>query len=812
MREQHIVHIPYFTTLDGMTSILTLNNNMTEMATAAVTLYNVRGQALVLPTIDLAPQLPSRFDLGQLVKNRDFSSGNVQIAFNGMSMGITSQVSVISPSQRLAFESTEDEAMDFSSSRLDGILWLPDAETQARLALTNTTNATVTVTATSARNGQERRDIALDPHETQLLPAEEFLQRDQDASTPASLLTLEHNGSPGALMVTGFAVNKETGFSCNFPFVDRSTAVSTHLAGAHVRMGLPNPKEGFPSGTRFSAPLILGSVGNQQTRATIALDYTVSSVPHRLQLGVVGLNPGQTSQLDLAQALAERGILGPLDDAGVDVNYTGSPGTVIGRLTSFDQSKDFAFEIPVKDPRGGMNRSEGSYPWRLDNGTTTVVHLKNTINAEVGAIVQVRYAGGNYNPERIKLAPFQTVAIDIRAARDGQERDVRGGMMPRDVESGQVVWYEQTVGSLIGRAEVFNFGEGIASSFSCGGNNCPLSFHSVSMSPSSAVLSFGDSSAPFTPQETDVDCQSNLYPPFSVTNGLTWSSTNTNVATVGSDGTITTVGVGTATILAGYSATVYECGNGCLTTNPNPQAQGNLTVKPKVTGSGPNTVPLDSSGQSGVDKSIQITATGSPSGGTYSWTKNNSNVTLTNTSSATVTVSSAQASTSRGDTTVTVTYTLNGQSATATQQITVLKPSSLSVRSSTPNSTGHTCDPSVNNPSCQTSGFTGNGTYTSYVRTIIYDVMDQFTPAQKITGFNMFISESYTTPTGQCAGPAVVIGSGLGQAISDCFYFCSETCRTGGSCNVSATQTLLVNGFTVATKSVTWTCSDASVQ
>src|SRR5262249_7948537 len=74
MGEQHIVHIPYFTTSDGMTSILTLNSNMTEVATATVTLYNMRGRALVLPTVKLDPQLPSRFDLGQLAKNRDFSS------------------------------------------------------------------------------------------------------------------------------------------------------------------------------------------------------------------------------------------------------------------------------------------------------------------------------------------------------------------------------------------------------------------------------------------------------------------------------------------------------------------------------------------------------------------------------------------------------------------------------------------------------------------------------------------------------------------------------------------------------------------
>src|SRR5215472_3277744 len=167
MGELHIVHIPYFVNSDNMTSILTLNNNMTEEATATVTLFNTKGQPLVLPAVSLAPELPARFDLSQIANQADFESGNVQIAFNGMSMGITSQVSVISTGRRVAFESVEDETMDFSSSRLDGILWLQDHETQARIALTNTTTSPVTATVSAAGHGEQRK-VTLGPHETEL--------------------------------------------------------------------------------------------------------------------------------------------------------------------------------------------------------------------------------------------------------------------------------------------------------------------------------------------------------------------------------------------------------------------------------------------------------------------------------------------------------------------------------------------------------------------------------------------------------------------------------------------------------------------
>jgi hypothetical protein len=151
--------------------------------------------------------------------------------------------------------------------------------------------------------------------------------------------------------------------------------------------------------------------------------------------------------------MASKGISAPVEDAGVDISYDGMPGTVIAHLTSYDTTGDYSFDVPVKDPLAGANRGNGSYPWRLDNGYTTVVHLKNTLDKEVMAVVQVRYDEGNYNPDRIKLAPYQTVAIDIRQLRDAQKKDIRNGLIPEEVESGQVVWFEEESESLIGRAE-----------------------------------------------------------------------------------------------------------------------------------------------------------------------------------------------------------------------------------------------------------------------------------------------------------------------------------------------------------------------
>jgi len=201
------------------------------------------------------------------------------------------------------------------------------------------------------------------------------------------------------------------------------------------------------------APLVIANTMDMPTEARISITYTLDSVTNTVQLKPIMLAAREVKLIELAKQMARLGVAGPVEDAGVDITYTHMPGTVIGRLTSYDASGDYSFDVPVKDPVGQGN---GGYPWRLDNGYTTVVHLKNTLAKEVTALVQLRYEGGTYNPDRIKLAPYQTVAIDIRKLRDAQQKDIRGGTMPEDIESGQIAWFEEEAGSLIGRAEIAN--------------------------------------------------------------------------------------------------------------------------------------------------------------------------------------------------------------------------------------------------------------------------------------------------------------------------------------------------------------------
>jgi hypothetical protein len=212
--EDHYAQIPYFTESEGTSSILTLNNNMPDFMQATVTLFNEQGDSFVVPPIALPPMNAARFSLKELTKDAkgNFTSGSVEVFYHGPSMAVTSQVSIISASKGLSFESSETSAMGFASNKLDAIAWLPDGQAQANVAITNTTGNAVNVTVTASQEqGNNSKSMTLKAREMRLVDLNELITSQSDTSITATV-SVEHNGMPGAVIATGFALNEQKGF------------------------------------------------------------------------------------------------------------------------------------------------------------------------------------------------------------------------------------------------------------------------------------------------------------------------------------------------------------------------------------------------------------------------------------------------------------------------------------------------------------------------------------------------------------------------------------------------------------------------
>lgn len=359
---------------------------------------------------------------------------------------------------------------------------------------------------------------------------------------------------------------------------------------------------------------------------------------------------------------------------------------------------------------------------------------------------------------------------------------------------------------LIGESIMFNREQKISATMAC--PNCSSEPIGLTLSPTSINNVIGTSWS-LSAQVTYLD---NSTWTANLSDAINWTESNFNIVeVVVIHDPIKNVDRFHANLKGPGSASISATVNHCPICDPcrfpetllsNNSIQ--VTVRPKVSiTAGANKVPLDSSGQPGVTKSIQRTATGDPAGGTFSWSTTSTKVSLSNTTSATVTITSVSASTSRNDVTITVTYTVNGQSSSASTQITVVKPSSLTVISTNLNPTGLNCS-TLN---CNT-----------YLRTIDYQIRDQF--GDTFGPWDFHTRESFTNFSSNCTGvtspptPSSVVIRGIG--FIDQFAICTVSCPqcnpNATGCTASTTQEWFANGFSVRRNRVTWTCSDATVQ
>jgi hypothetical protein len=692
-----MTNIPYFTLRDGMSSVLTLNNLASTPTKVSVTLYNMEGKAHPLDPITVDPHSYKQVDLSAVVPGEDFNAGNIMVAYNGIQMALTCQVTVTSVDKRISFESREpyemqamQEMMPFMSTKLAGIVSLPRAGANAFLALTN---VGVNQSSVQVSVGSEQKSITIYPRQTRLLRLnEDFSQR----GPGAALVRAQYDGVPGDIITSGFVLDLENGYSSAFTMVDPSLARSSHLAGAHLRVGEPDASEGFPKGTYFRSPLVLGNLGDKPVTAHIAVDYTVRQPLEMtpvdasqasatedtfatISAGNVTIPPGSVQRIELSDALS-KAVKDPIIEAGVDVDYDGAHGTVIGYLVSLDQTGDYSFEVPIKDPASMTAGMESIYPWTLEGGTKTVVHIKNTTNQPESGDLTFNYEDGGvaktYRHPRIDLQPYQTVAVDIHELQISKKPDALGQIFSPNAKHGQAAWHQETPYTLIGRAEQTDVAAGIASSFSCETICCDNYTRDGILEPSNLTGNVGGNGWLYS-YLVGTDCYGNPFGPSSTT--ASWWSDSSSIASVSpTSGTSTDVTYqgGGSTYITGTVGYRYYAYNGadcaCIMFSGGTASPGaTVDAKPTVSIQGnPTHVYI---GQDPTVVQINgLFSQGNPSGGTYQWSSPDTSISFDNPTAQDVHVTATSYSGGINDTKIAVSYTQGGQANSASVMLTKL--------------------------------------------------------------------------------------------------------------------------------------------
>jgi hypothetical protein len=304
------------------------------------------------------------------------------------------------------------------------------------------------------------------------------------------------------------------------------------------------------------------NIGEVETEVSATIPLGRNGKVNNIKLPRLSLAPGEMKLFDTSDVrwrkIDSDGI------AGLEIEYTGTPGSVVVSTMSVAPSGDKVFPLLMRDPQTNPS-SSGDYAWYAENEYATTVYIKNVSEKEQTFRFDIVYKQGIWGSNLRKLAPHETYAFNIKQIRDAQLKGSEGNTIPLDAERGHVYWtiFGSAEKALIGRAEMVDYSGGIASTYECG---CPCSVinQNTGYFDSRAVPLTEDHHEPggtrlYKAQQQDKNCFGGGASWFDVTTSIEWSTSDPNIATVDGVGTVTAQNQqGFTSITARWLANTYQ--------------------------------------------------------------------------------------------------------------------------------------------------------------------------------------------------------------------------------------------------------------
>ena len=163
---------------------------------------------------------------------------------------------------------------EFMSNTQEGVFWIPDKQTEAFVALQNTSSKPRRVTPTLFIAGQvvPLAKITLAPRETLSLNLENHLAG--RVGNLAGAIRLVNDGDPGEIMAEGGLVNHKKEFSKRISFMDTSLHFYDQTLRANFRfLGEPPLELDFPPQVSFRAVCAMRNTSRVQVRVHPVIKY-----------------------------------------------------------------------------------------------------------------------------------------------------------------------------------------------------------------------------------------------------------------------------------------------------------------------------------------------------------------------------------------------------------------------------------------------------------------------------------------------------------------------------------------------------------
>jgi hypothetical protein len=261
-------------------------------------------------------------------------------------------------------------------------------------------------------------------------------------------------------------------------------------------------------------------------------------------LDQIQLAAGQSMQLDMSKYFSSATPL-PSGYAQLSVSYQGAYADLLFDAGSADQSGTYVFQVT---PSGEATTTGKIFCyWSVDGDTSTMISVWNYSSAAQDMTLTLYFSGGQYRIP-IHLEARKSYNLDMMTLVKSRVPDADGNLIPSYIGSGS----EMLVGpsgselepmNLVVSTSAYNVRNGTCwpICINCGG------LTSLTVSPEAMNITVGNDAGTFTATFTMSSGGSETL------SYGDWSSNNTSIATVNSNGTVNGTGPGTTSLLVQLS-------------------------------------------------------------------------------------------------------------------------------------------------------------------------------------------------------------------------------------------------------------------
>jgi len=438
---------------------------------------------------------------------------------------------------------------------VEGLWWKPTADVTGFVALSNGSAqpAEAKVKISDENNIQiGEQNVHLSPHGTKIVQLSEMQSFPVGATGG---LVIQYTGPATSMLLNGGLEDQESGFSANLPFhffaIPEPTQSTTETyAELGLMTGAADPMMSFPNGITFTPFSVVRNVGDVPVTVTPSSYWMLGGSAVSSRQSPFTVAPFASVALDVPSLLAKAGLGSFSGSVNLILEAQGPSRSLLLASGSVDAKNNYVFQVL---PRGVQESAYKSISyWSTGNGDDTMVTVWNPADEPQDFVFTLYFTGGHYG-QPIHLGPRATQTFNISEIIQNQIPDAQGNTIPLAVRegsaklSGMQASNEQILVAL--DAGTYNVRKATCSYYciSCGGE----------------VYAYVDGGT-IIPFNVGVQSQFNLHYQYNdgsqyYTNGGSWSSTYTNVATVGtSNGMGTGMSHGWTTFSDYFEGPIYN--------------------------------------------------------------------------------------------------------------------------------------------------------------------------------------------------------------------------------------------------------------